>query len=190
MKKELEQVEVLSRAELRRWLQANHTRTEAVWLVSHKKSSPHYLDYNSIVEEALCFGWIDSTARALDEQRSMLLFSPRRAGSAWSRANKERVERLTQAGLLRPAGLAKVEQAKSDGSWEFLDDVEALVVPADLQQALEAHPPALDHWQAFSRSAKRAILEWIKTAKRDTTRAARIAKTAELAAQNVRALSP
>lgn len=188
--KELEQVEVLTRAELRRWLQSNHTRTEAVWLISHKKSSPHYLDYSSIVEEALCFGWIDSTAQRLDEQRSMLLFCPRRKGSAWSKVNKERVERLTEAGLIQDAGLAKIEQAKTDGSWEFLDDVEALIVPPDLHDALEAHPPALDHWQAFSRSAKRSMLHWIKSAKRAPTRSARIAKTAELAAQNVRAHQP
>lgn len=187
---ERERVEVLTREELRNWLAANHTRNEAVWLVSHKKASPHYLEYDAIVEEALCFGWIDSTANALDDMRSMLLPSPRRKGSMWSRANKIRVDKLAAAGLLRPPGLAKIEQAKLDGSWTFLDDIDALIVPPDLQAALESQPPALDYWTAFPPSAKRAILYWVKSAKRPGTRATRIGKSAELAARNIRATTP
>jgi len=185
-----EQVEVLTRAELREWLAANHSRTESVWLISHKKSSPHYLHYDSIVEEALCFGWIDSTVMRLDEQRSMLLFAPRRKGSVWSRVNKERIERLKEAGLIEQPGLDAIERAKQDGSWSFLDDVEALVVPPDLQAELAANPPALDYWEEFAPSAKRNILAWVKMAKRDATRAARIAKTVELAKVNLRARHP
>jgi len=186
--KDLEQVEVRTRAELRAWLEDNHLRAEGIWLISHKKSSPHYLEYGAIVEEALCFGWIDSTARPLDAQRSMQLLTPRRKGSAWSRPNKIRIERLIEEGRMRPPGLAKIEQAKLDGAWTFLDDIEALVVPPDLQEALEAHPPALANWEAFPRTVKRFRLHWIKTAKRPETRAKRVSATAEAAQRNERAL--
>ncbi|MCB0811504.1 MAG: hypothetical protein KDB96_19675, partial [Flavobacteriales bacterium] len=143
---DLEQVQVHSRAELRAWLRKNHTRTTGVWLVSYKKSVPaKYLDYASIVEEALCFGWIDSTARGLDEERSMLHFCPRKPGSAWSKVNKERIERLVASGRMTKAGLAKIEAAKKDGSWTALDAVEALVVPTDLQRALAANKNAKKH---------------------------------------------
>ncbi len=185
-KDQLEQVEVLDRAELRAWLAENHQRSEGIWLISHKKSSRHYLEYGAIVEEALCFGWIDSTARTMDELRSMLMLTPRRPGSAWSRPNKIRIERLLAEGLMRPPGLAKIEQAKRDGSWIFLDDIEALIVPPDLQQALEAHPPAAEHWGGFPRTVKRHWLAWIKTAKRPETRAKRIAEVAEKAQRNER----
>lgn len=178
----------LTRAEWRAWLAANHTRTKGVWLISYKKATgkPRF-DYEEAVEEALCFGWIDSKGAKLDSERSMLWIAPRKPRTGWSRPNKERVERLLAADLMAPAGLAKVEAAQQDGSWSRLDAVEALEVPSDLQVALADHPLAEQHFAAFPRSAKRGILEWIASAKRAETRAARIDETARLAAQNVRA---
>lgn len=117
-------------AEWRAWLEANHARSKGVWLVFNKKTSgkPH-LSYDEQVEEALCFGWVDSKGGKLDDERSMLYFAPRKPGSGWSRPNKERIRRLLEAGLMAPAGLAKLEAAQRDGSWEKLDAIEALETP-------------------------------------------------------------
>jgi uncharacterized protein YdeI (YjbR/CyaY-like superfamily) len=181
-------VEITSRAQWRAWLVANHCRSEGIWLVTHKRRSagPH-VPYDDVVEEALCFGWIDSTVRTLDENRSEQLLTPRRARSKWSQSNKRRVERLTEAGLMASAGIAAVELAKQTGTWNALDAVDALIEPGDLVTALGQAGPAREHWDAFSPSARRAILGWILDAKRPETRARRVAETARLAADNVRA---
>ncbi len=177
-----------SRAAWRAWLRAHHGRTEGVWLVSHKKATGRpRMEYGESVEEALCFGWIDSKPAKLDAERTMLYFAPRKPGTGWSRPNKERVARLLAAGLMEPAGLAKVEAAKRDGSWTRLDAIEALEVPDDLARALASLPDAARHFDAFPRSVKRGILEWIATAKKPETRARRIAETARLARTNERA---
>jgi uncharacterized protein YdeI (YjbR/CyaY-like superfamily) len=177
-----------SRAEWRAWLEANHARTAGIWLVSYKKDTGKpRVEYDEAVEEAVCFGWIDSKANKLDDERSMLWMSPRKPGTGWSRSNKERVERLIAQGLMAPPGLAKIEAAKQDGTWNALDAVEALEIPADLAQALDAYPFARQNFEAFPRSVKRAILEWISTAKKPETRARRVEETARLAEENVRA---
>jgi uncharacterized protein YdeI (YjbR/CyaY-like superfamily) len=139
------------------------------------------------VEEALCFGWIDSKGRRLDERRTMLLMTPRKPGSGWSRPNKERLERLFAAGVMEPAGIAVVEAAKADGSWTALDDIESLVEPDDLRAALDTAPAARTSWDGFPRSVKRATLEWIAGAKRPQTRAKRVEETVRLAARGERA---
>ncbi|MBX7236434.1 MAG: YdeI/OmpD-associated family protein [Caldilineales bacterium] len=178
----------LSRAEWRQWLAEHHAETEGVWLVSYKRATGQpRLEYEEAVEEALCFGWIDSTLNVLDAERSRLWFAPRRAGSIWSRSNKERVERLIQAGAMTPAGLAKIEAAKKSGAWTALDELETLTIPPDLAAALAAYEPARLHFDAFPRSARLAILAWIASAKKPETRARRIEQTARLAAQNLRA---
>ncbi|MGF1480783.1 MAG: YdeI family protein [Cyanophyceae cyanobacterium] len=181
------QVEVKTRKDLRAWLQRHYEQNQGVWLVTYKQPHDSYLPYNDIVEECICFGWIDSLPRKLDEQRTMLYISPRKPESHWSKANKERVERLQQARLLHEAGWQKIEQAKKDGSWSFLDDVEALILPDDLKLALASNPMAQKHFAAFPPSSKRGILEWIKTAKRPETRAKRIQDTVAQAAQNIKA---
>lgn len=177
-----------NRAAWRDWLAQHHTQTDGVWLVTFKKSSgqPH-LGYGDAVEEALCFGWVDSKPGKVDEARTKLWFAPRKAKSGWSRPNKERIERMMAAGFMHSAGLAKIDAAKKDGSWTALDAVEDLVVDADLAAALALYPSATKNFAAFPRSAKRGILEWIAQAKRAETRAARIAQTAELAQRNERA---
>lgn len=175
-----EEVEVLSRADLRAWLSENHTRTDGVWLVHHKKASPHYLPMGEIVEECLAWGWVDSLVRGKDEMRAMHWIAPRKPGSSWSRVNKDAIARLEAAGLLQAPGRAAVEAARADGAWERLDAVERLEVPPDLAGALAALG-ARNAWDGFPRSARRGILEWILNAKRPETRAKRIAETAAMA---------
>ena len=156
--------------------------------MSYKKATgkPRF-KYDDAVEEALCFGWIDSKPNKLDDERTLLWFVPRKAGSGWSRPNKLRIKRMIEAGLVVEAGLDKIEQAKRDGSWTKLDDVKNLQIPADLGQALDAHPPATENFAAFPRSAKRGILKWIANAKTPATRAKRLDETASLACKNERA---
>jgi uncharacterized protein YdeI (YjbR/CyaY-like superfamily) len=181
-------VEITSRAQWRAWLQAHHSDAPGAWVVTYKKhTGDRHVPYDEVVEEALCFGWIDSSGRKVDEDRWKLLVTPRKPGSNWSQANKERIERLDAAGLLTPAGEAAVASARADGSWEALDAASALEEPADLRQALDGEPDARGHWDAFPPSTRRAILEWIGNAKRAETRAKRVGETAALAARNVRA---
>jgi uncharacterized protein YdeI (YjbR/CyaY-like superfamily) len=178
----------LTRAAWRAWLERHHSRTEGVWLITYKKATGKpRVEYDEAVEEALCFGWIDSKSGKLADERSLQWFAPRKAGTGWSRPNKERVERLVAAGLMAPAGLAKVEAARRDGSWNALDAVEALEIPPDLRAALAAYPEAAGHFEGFPRSVKRSILEWIASAKKLETRAKRVEETARLAARNERA---
>jgi uncharacterized protein YdeI (YjbR/CyaY-like superfamily) len=183
-----ERVQPDSVAEWRSWLAEHHGRSTGVWLVTWRAGSggPR-ISYDESVEQALCFGWVDSLGRALDAERTMLWFAPRKARSGWSRPNKQRVQRLTAEGLMASAGLAVVEAAQADGSWTLLDAVEDLVVPDDLAAALDAVPAAREHWEAFPRSVKRSILEWIVQARRAETRARRIAETADKAGRNERA---
>jgi uncharacterized protein YdeI (YjbR/CyaY-like superfamily) len=178
----------LTRAEWRAWLAANYSRTMGIWIISYKKATGKpYVDYDAAVEEALCFGWIDSKPNKLDAERTMLWFAPRKPRTGWSKLNKDRVERLQAAELLAEPGLAKIADAQADGSWNALDAIEALEIPADLAVALAAHPPAESYFSAFPRSAKRGILEWIANARKPETRAKRIQETAMLAAENKRA---
>jgi uncharacterized protein YdeI (YjbR/CyaY-like superfamily) len=151
----------------RAWLEQNHARREGVWLINYKKETGKpRLEYEEAVEEALCYGWIDSKPGKLDEERSMLWFAPRKAKSGWSRINKERIERLIQDGLMQPAGLARIEAAKQDSSWSALDAIELLEFPSDFEIALRANPAAREYFEAFPRSVKRGILEWIINAKK------------------------
>jgi uncharacterized protein YdeI (YjbR/CyaY-like superfamily) len=181
-------VQPKTRAAWRAWLAKHHERAEGVWLITYKKAAGKpRIEYDEAVEEALCFGWVDSKPGKVDEERTKLWFAPRKPKSGWSRPNKERIERLIASSLMQPAGLAKIEAAKKDGSWAALDAVEDLVVDADLAAALAIYPKAAQNFEAFPRSAKRGILEWIALAKRAETRAARIAETARLAQDNERA---
>ncbi len=174
--------------EWREWLATHHTRPTGVWLVTWRAGSgAPQIGYDESVEQALCFGWVDSRERTLDDRRTMLWFAPRKARSGWARSNKRRIERLTAAGLMEPAGLALVEAAKADGSWTLLDAVEDLVVPDDLAAAFDSAPPARVHGEAFPRSVRRSILEWIVLARRPETRARRVAVTADMASRNERA---
>jgi uncharacterized protein YdeI (YjbR/CyaY-like superfamily) len=155
----LERVQIAGTAELRAWLEANHTRPDSVWLVHYKKCvADRYVPYGDIVDEALCFGWIDGLTRALDAERSMLLFSPRKPRSVWSRINKDRVMRLIASGRMMPPGLAKIEQAKKDGSWDLLTAADNLIMPDDLAKAFAKNKRAARGFDALTESARRRFL--------------------------------
>ena len=175
------------RAAWRAWLEANHASASGAYLVSWRRGHGPSVPYEEAVEEALCFGWIDSSGGNLDERRSKQYFAPRKPRSGWAATNKARVERLIAAGLMTPAGLAAIERARENGSWTLLDDVERGVIPEDLSAALAAHPPAAENFDAFPRSTKRMLLERVAQARRPETRAARILEIATLAARNERA---
>lgn len=187
MAQDYPQVEVKSRAELRKWLQANHKRSGSIWLIVWKKPSPHHVPYDEIVEEVLCFGWIDSQPRLLGKTRSMLRLSPRKPKSGWSAVNKKRVAALIESGKMTASGLAVIEEAKRNGSWTALDAAHAGEVPNDLSAAFKRHSGSKKNFDAFPPSTRKAILEWISLAKRPETRAARIEETAEKAARGERA---
>lgn len=165
-----------TRAALRRWLGVHQDDGAGAWLVSWKKATGNpAVPYDELVQELLCVGWVDSTAGTLDAERGMLWCAPRKRRSGWSRPNKQRVALLEQQGLLLPRGIAVIEQAKADGSWSKLDEVEDGVEPDDLRAALDADPVARGHWDAFPRSVKRGLLELVVQAKKPETRQRRIA---------------
>jgi len=175
------------RATWRMWLKENHATARGVWLVTWRPGSGRErLDYESAIQEALCFGWIDGTAGRYDDQRGRLYFAPRRPHSVWAASNKARVERLITEGRMEPAGLAAIERAKANGSWRVLDSAERLEVPDDLATALAAFPSATANFAAFPPSARKQMLSWVALAVRPATRSARITRIAEAAARNER----
>jgi uncharacterized protein YdeI (YjbR/CyaY-like superfamily) len=165
-----------SRQHWREWLQAHHAEHLAVWLVYHKKqSATPTLTWSEAVDEALCFGWIDSQAKPINTERYQQFFSRRKPKSGWSRVNKAKIQRLLAEGRMMPAGLASIETAKQNGSWTLLDEVEALRLPADLEQAFGQQPVAHRHFLQLSRTAKRNLLLGLVLAKKPATRQQRIA---------------
>lgn len=178
-------VSARDRAEWRAWLVANHADAPGVWLVLFKKGSGQAsVSYDEAVEEGLCFGWIDSMARRLDDTRYEQVFTPRKRRSPWSQSNKERVARLMTQGLMAPAGLAAVEAARREGTWTMFDDIERLETPDDLAAALAENLVAATHFAAFTASVRQQSLWWIADARRPETRQRRIARVVEAAAEN------
>jgi uncharacterized protein YdeI (YjbR/CyaY-like superfamily) len=159
-----------------------------VWLIYYKQTTgqPH-VEYSDAVEEALCFGWVDSKPNTLDDERYMQLFSPRNPKSPWSRLNKQRIEKLIGQGLMTEAGLKLIETAKQNGAWTVYDTIEDLIMPEDLEKALSENPTAYTNFQAFSNSSKKNILWWIQSAKQPATRLKRVEETVTLAAVNKKA---
>jgi uncharacterized protein YdeI (YjbR/CyaY-like superfamily) len=171
------------------WLREHHARPGGVWLVNRRRAPEQPFTYEQSVLEALRWGWVDSTVRPVDDDRSMMWFAPRRRGSVWTRTNKARVARLEEAGLMEPAGAAAVAAAKATGMWTLMDDVEDRVVPDDLSAGFERHPGSREHWESWSPSAQKMILAWIALAKRPETRATRLETTAAMAARGEKAQS-
>lgn len=170
------------------WLKYNHKQKQNIWLVIYHRDSPvKSITYEEAVDEALCFGWIDSKPNKRDGDSYYQLFSQRNARSNWSRINKQRVERLLKEDRIQEAGHLMIQTAKMNGSWDALNTVENLIEPDDLRTALDANPEARTFWDDFPRSVKRGILEWIFNAKKPGTRVKRIQETVEKAAQNIRA---
>lgn len=189
--KEIQKITIESGSDLRKWLSENYAQKESVWLVKWKKEAGKpFISYDEIVDELMCFGWVDSLPRKLDEQRTMLRISPRNPKSNWSRVNKARVARLIEAGKIEAPGLEKIALAKTNGAWHFLDEVEDLLIPSDLQEALNENEQALHFFERFPDSSKRGILEWIKNAKQAATRQKRISETVTKAANNLKANHP
>ncbi len=171
----------------RKWLELNHKTKEAVWLIFYKKKSPNYnLSWSDSVDEALCFGWIDSTKRSIDSERYQQYFCKRKAKSNWSKVNKDKVKTLIEQGLMREEGYKSIEIAKENGSWTILDEVEALVIPEDLKVAFTNHQGATEYFDSLSKSAKKSLLYWIVSAKRKETRQKRILEIAENASKNLK----
>jgi len=161
----------------RKWLMKNHLQKKAVWLILFKKNANKpTISWSDAVDEALCFGWIDSIRKKLDEERSIQFFSKRKPKSTWSKINKEKIEKLITTNQMTQAGLDCITIAKQNGTWEILDTVEALLVPADLEVKLKAYPNALEYFMSLSKSVRKMMLQWIVLAKRDETRAKRIAE--------------
>jgi uncharacterized protein YdeI (YjbR/CyaY-like superfamily) len=171
--------------EWRNWLELNHVEKESVWLIFYKKKSPnHNLSWSDSVDEALCFGWIDSTKRSIDDEKYKQYFSKRRAKSNWSKINKDKVIILMEQGLMQEKGYKSIEVAKENGSWTILDTVEAIIVPEDLKEEFAKHPGSMDYFKGLSNSAKKILLYWIVSAKRKETREKRMVEIAENAGNN------
>jgi uncharacterized protein YdeI (YjbR/CyaY-like superfamily) len=173
----------------RQWLQKNHASSPGVWLIYYKKQSgKRKFDYGESVEEALCFGWIDSLPRKLDEQRAMLKFTPRKSKSAWSQLNKTRIKRLIKEGLMTEAGIAKIKQAKKDGSWDKLTSSDSHIdsnsLPSELLKALSKNKKALENFRSFPPGYRKRFLFWIDSAKQPATKSARIKQTVLMALAN------
>jgi len=170
-----EQFYAKDRQTWRKWLAKNHEKSPGIWLIYYKKQSgKSRVAYEDAVEEALCFGWIDSTARPGNEDYYLQLFTPRKDKSVWSALNKSRVEQLIAEGWMTEAGLKKIETAKRNGQWNSLDEVESLTIPSDLQKALSRSKKAMAFFEGQAKSTRKATLQWLATAKRKETRAARI----------------
>jgi len=172
----------------RKWLEENHAMEKSVWLIIYKKDSDvPSVYYDEAVDEALCFGWIDSKPNKRDDKSYYQFFARRSPKSNWSRVNKQKVERLLAENRMAPAGLEMIRIAKETGTWTALDAIENLEIPHDLTAEFSNYLSSAENFEKFPRSVKRGILEWIINAKRPETRKKRIVETASLAAKNVRA---
>ena len=183
-----ESIQPTSRAEWRQWLADHHDSSPGVWVITYKKNAAKAgPTYEDLVLEALCFGWIDSTARRVDEERTKLYLCPRRRGGGWAATNKARIERLEADGLIMPAGRAVIEQAMADGSWTKLDGSESLTVPRELRAALRRYPGSTKEFNGFPAGVRKQLIFWVDDAKREETKAKRADEIARLAQQGIRA---
>jgi uncharacterized protein YdeI (YjbR/CyaY-like superfamily) len=177
-----------NRSEWRKWLAQNSKTKDSVWLIIyHKKTGVDSIYYDEAVEEALCFGWIDSKPNKRDQESYYLFFAKRKPKSNWSKANRERVDRMMKLNQMTPEGLKMVELAKETGTWLALTEVQDSILPEDLKKALAKNKVAKEHFEQFPPSSKRIILEWILNAKKEETRLKRITQTVELAAKGIKA---
>jgi len=177
------QLQIESIDELRIWLSGNYDQKESIWLVTFKKDFTNkYVSRWDVLDELICYGWIDGVRRKLDHARTMQLVSPRKA-QHWAKSYKDRVEALEKEGRMHHSGLKLVEEAKKSGLWTFMDDVDQLIIPKDLLEELEKHVGAKEFFESINPSSKRNALRWIKLAKSTTTRNKRINKLAELSSK-------
>lgn len=186
-KTEIETFCPTSQQEWRLWLQDNHHSKQAVWLICYKKKTNiPTIFWSDAVDEALCFGWIDSVRKTIDNEKFIQFFSKRKPNSVWSKINKEKIQRLMDAGLIMQAGYQSIEIAKQNGSWTILDDAEELTIPEDLENEFKTKPGSMDFFLSLSKSAKKSILQWLVLAKQQETRQKRISEIVELASQKLK----
>ncbi len=173
--------------EWREWLHDNHDSSKGVHLVFYRVGSDkESMRWEDAVRVAICYGWIDSTVRRLDDERRKQMFTPRKDKSVWSKLNKTYIEKLIADNLMHESGLRKIETAKKNGSWESLDAVENLEIPKDLEAAFAKNKTASDNYHNFSKTYKKSYLYWLNQAKREETRAARITQIVQLCEQNIK----
>lgn len=171
----------------REWLKRNHDSSTAVWLVFYNKNtSKKTISWSEAVDVALCFGWIDSKKVKIDPETSHQFFSKRKTNSTWSKINKKKIALLIESGLMTPAGYKSIEIAQQNGSWNLLDEVEELLIPLDLQDAFALHPIASNQFQSWSKTTKKAILQWLVLAKRPETRQKRLNELIQRANENLK----
>jgi len=183
--KEIETVCPESRTDWRKWLEKNHQSKQSVWLVFYKKKSKKpTLTWSEAVDEALCFGWIDSVKKTIDTEKYKQYFSKRKAKSNWSKINNDKVEILIEQGLMKEEGYKSIEIAKENGSWIILDGVEELEIPEDLKEEFANYKGSMEYFNSLSKSAKKILLYWGISAKRNETREKRIIEIAENASKN------
>ncbi len=169
------------------WLEENHRSKQSVWLVCYKKKAniPTVL-WSDAVDEAICFGWIDSKRVTIDDDKFMQFFTKRKPNGTWSKVNKEKIKQLIERGLMTEAGLDCIEKAKQNGSWTVLDEVEELIIPRDLELAFNGKKGSIAFFLSLSKSVRKSILQWIVLAKQPETRQKRINEMAEMASQNLK----
>ncbi|NPD45385.1 YdeI family protein [Lentimicrobium sp. S6] len=185
-KLEIKSICPANKQEWRKWLEQNHLIEDAVWLIVFKKSSKTpTISWSDAVDEALCFGWIDSVKKSIDSERYMQYYGKRKANSIWSKINKDKVAHLSQQDLIFPAGLEIIEKAKQNGNWVLLDDVEKLIIPNDLEESFKIYPSSKDFFLSLSKSVRKGLLAWIVMAKRAETREKRVREVAEKAGEHL-----
>lgn len=177
-----------NRSHWRSWLERNHATESGVWLCSWRSATGKpRCPYAEAVEEAICFGWIDSTAVVLDDERGLQLFTPRKAKSTWTRLNRQRATDMDAAGAMTDAGRDAIKQARVNGFWTILDAVEDLIEPDRLAAALDAKPEGRAAWDAFPPSARKQMLWWVISAVQEETKDRRITEIVDKAAEGRRA---
>jgi len=187
MKDDIATIYPQSQQEWRQWLIENHLLEQSVWVLGYKKATGKTsVSWSDVVDEALCFGWIDGMRKSLDEERFIQFVCKRKPKSGWSKINKEKIERLIADGLMTEAGFKSIEIAKQNGSWTLLDEVEELTVPNDLEVAFTSNPGAADFFFGLSKSVRKMMLQWVAFAKKPETRQNRINEIATLAAQKLK----
>lgn len=182
---EIEQFYPETKQHWRKWLEKNHIRKDAVWLIYYKKNAGKpTIKWSDAVDEALCFGWIDSKAETIDKDTFRQYFCKRKPNSTWSKINKQKIETLTSKGLMTQAGFDVIDIAKQNGSWTILDEVEELIIPNDLEKAFKKHKGSKDYFLSLSKSIRKMMLTSLVLAKRPETRQKRIDEIAKLAGLN------
>lgn len=185
-KKEIKSITPLNQQEWREWLEQNHLIEDSIWLIVFKKSSKTpTITWSDAVDEALCFGWIDSVKKSIDSERYMQHYGKRKGNSIWSKINKDKVAHLSEQDLIFPAGIEIIEKAKQNGNWSLLNDVEKLIIPNDLEEVFKIYPSSKAFFLSLSKSVRKGLLTWIIMAKRAETREKRVKEVAEKAGDNL-----